>query len=93
VLIDEPAEGYYKLRLRKKGPWVPVHVWLEDGERDPETWELLSDQWWRGEWAPRTDSPKLFPIDPLRFLNRLHPINEDDFKWLLILKTMPSPRK
>lgn len=93
MLIDEPAEGYFKLRLRKAGPWVPVHVWLEDGERDPETWELLSDQRWKGEWAPRTDSTKLFPIDPMRFLNRLHPIPEDEYQWLMILKTMPSRRR
>jgi hypothetical protein len=90
VLLDEPAEGFYQLRLRKKGPWVPVHVWLEDGERDPETWELLSDQVWKAEWAPRSDNPKLFPIDPMRLLNRLHPISEDEYQWLLILKSMPS---
>lgn len=88
--IDEPAEGYFQMRLRAKGPWIPVRVWLEDGERDPETWELLSDQRWKGEWAPRTDSPRFFSLDPMRFLNRLHPISKDDFRWLLILRTMRS---
>jgi hypothetical protein len=58
VQIDEVLpEGYYKVRQRAKGPWIPIHIWLEDGERDPETWELLSDQNWKAEWAPRTDSP------------------------------------
>jgi hypothetical protein len=89
VLIDEPAEGYFQIRLRKAGPWVPVRVWLEDGERDPETWELLSDQRWLGEWAPRTDSARFYPINPMAFLNRLHPISKDDFQWLLILRTFP----
>lgn len=92
-MIDELAEGHYRIRLRKAGPWVPVRVWLEDGKRDPETWELLSDQWWRAEWAPRTDSAKLFPINPFRFINRLHPISEDEFQWLMILKSLPSRKK
>lgn len=90
MLIDEPVEGYFRIRLRAKGPWVPVRVWLEDGDRDPETWELLSDQRWKGEWAPRTDSTRFFPIDPMRFLNRLHPISKDDFQWLLILRSIPA---
>jgi len=93
VLIDEPAEGYFQIRLRAKGPWVPVRVWLEDGERDPETWELQSDQRWLGEWAPRTDSARFFPINPMALLNRLHPISKDDFQWLLILRTMPSRQR
>jgi hypothetical protein len=90
VQIDEIVEGYYKIRLRKAGPWVPVHIWLEDGERDPETWELLSDQNWRAEWAPRTDSPRMFKADPFRFVNRAFPIPKDEFQWLLILRTIPS---
>jgi hypothetical protein len=62
VQIDDVLpEGYYKVRQRAKGPWIPIHIWLEDGERDPETWELLSDQNWKAEWAPRTDTPRLFP--------------------------------
>jgi hypothetical protein len=91
VQIDEVREGYYKVRLRAKGPWVPLHLWLEDGERDPETWELLSDQKWRCEWAPRLDSPQLFRIrNPFAFVNRGYPISKDEFQWLLILRTMRS---
>jgi hypothetical protein len=90
VLIDEPAEGYFQIRLRKAGPWVPVRVWLEDGERDPETWELLSDQWWKAEWAPRTDTPRLWPVSPFQFINRARRISKDEYEWLLILRTIPS---
>lgn len=90
MLIDELAEGYFKIRLRKAGPWIPVHVWLEDGERDPETWELLSDQEWRAEWAPRADSTRLYRIDPFRLVNLLHPITKDDFQWLITLRTIAS---
>lgn len=87
--IDEVLpEGYYKVRSRAKGPWIPIHIWLEDGERDPETWELLSDQEWRAEWAPRTDTPRLFPVNPFRFINRARRISKDEYEWLLILKTI-----
>lgn len=89
--IDEPLpEGYYKVRSRAKGPWIPIHIWLEDGDRDPETWELESDQKWKAEWAPRTDEPKLFPVSPFQFINRARRISKDEFEWLLILRTMPS---
>lgn len=41
---DGPAPGFYRTRLVKRGPWVPVKIFLLDGERDAETGELLSDQ-------------------------------------------------
>jgi hypothetical protein len=91
VLVDEALpEGYYKIRSRRAGPWIPIHVWLEDGDRDPDTWELLSDQRWKAEWAPRTDTPRLFPVNPFQFINRAHPISKDEYQWLLILRTIPS---
>jgi hypothetical protein len=94
MLVDEPLpEGYYKVRSRAKGPWIPIHIWLEDGERCPETWELLSDQKWRAEWAPRTDTPKLFPVSPFQFINRARRISKDEYEWLLILKTIPSRQR
>lgn len=88
--IDDIREGYFKLRLRAKGPWVPVHVWLEDGERDPETWELLSDQLFKAEWAPQANSPRFYPVPWQGLLNRLHPISKDEFQWLIALRTIPS---
>lgn len=91
--VDEIAEGYYKVRSRRAGPWIPIHIWLEDGDRDPDTWELESDQTWRAEWAPRTDTPRLFPVNPFQFVNRAHPITKDEFQWLLILKTIASRPK
>lgn len=93
--IDEVLpEGYYKIRQRSKGPWIPIHIWLEDGERDPETWELLSDQKWKAEWAPRTDSSKLFSVNPFQFVNRAFRISEDEYQWLMILRSMsPGSRR
>lgn len=93
--VDEPLpEGYYKVRARAKGPWIPIRIWLEDGDRDPETWELESDQIWKAEWAPRTDSPRLFPVNPFQFVNRARRISEDEFQWLLILRSIsPTSRQ
>lgn len=91
MIVDEVLpEGYYKVRQRKAGPWIPIHIWLEDGDRDPETWELVSDQIWKAEWAPRTDTPRLFPVNPFQFINRARRISKDEFQWLLTLRTIPS---
>lgn len=78
--------GYYKVRLRGAGPWVPVCITLEDGERDPDTWELLSDQKLAAEWYPRTNSTQAYKIDPRRLFARAFPIDRSEFEWLLTLR-------
>jgi hypothetical protein len=35
--------GFFRVRLVRGGPFVPARLWVEDGERDPDTGELLSD--------------------------------------------------
>lgn len=87
ILEDDWLEpGYYKVRLRGAGPWVPVAVTIEDGERDPDTWELLSDQWLSAEWWPQTDSTRAYRIDPRRLFARAFPIDRREFEWLLALR-------
>jgi hypothetical protein len=78
--------GYYKIRLHGGGAWVPVLVTLEDGERDPDTWELLSDQWLSAEWWPQTNSTRSYRIDPRRLFARAFPIDRSEFEWLLTLR-------
>lgn len=78
--------GFYKVRLRPWGPWVPVEIWMEDGERDPETWELLSDQKLRATWYPQTNSTRGFDVPARRFFNRATPIDRSEFEWLLTLR-------
>lgn len=80
--------GYYKIRLRAKGPWVPIEIEIEDGERDPDTWELLSDQKLRAVWYPRTDSMAGFSVPAKRFLGRAFPITRSEFLWLMSIKTI-----
>lgn len=78
--------GFYKIRARPFGHWIPIEIWFEDGERDPQTWELLSDQKLRAEWYPRTDSAQPYSVNPRRFFNRAHPIDRSEFEWLLTLR-------
>lgn len=78
--------GCYKVRLHSGGPWVPLEITLEDGERDPDTWELLSDQWLSAEWWPQTNSARGFPVNPRRFFARAFPIDRREFEWLLTLR-------
>lgn len=40
---DEPQPGYYKRRMVRNGPFVPVEIWLEQSI-DPETGELTDDE-------------------------------------------------
>lgn len=90
--IDWLDDGYYKVRLRRAGPWVPVRVYLEDGERDPETWELLSDQWLRAEWAPNVASDQFYSVNVKSMFNRAHPITKDEFEWLIALRTIAQSK-
>lgn len=89
VTLDWLDAGYYKVRIVGGGPWVPIEVFLEDGDRNPETWELESDQWLSAEWFPRTDSDKAYSVNPTFLFNRARPITKEEFQWLKALRTIP----
>lgn len=84
---SEPEPGLYKVRLFSRGPWVPVRVWLEDGDRD-ESGELMSDQIWRGEWAPEMNRIRWVPLDVLARWDFLWPIDKEEFEWLIAIKRL-----
>jgi len=42
-IANDPPPGHYQIRLVKRGPFVPVRIWIEDGDRD-EFGNLESDQ-------------------------------------------------
>ena len=91
--VDWLDEGYYKLRRRARGHWIPIQVFLEDGERDPETWELLSDQWLRAEWYPATNSTTPRAVSPSWLFNRAMPISRSEFEWLILLREVHSRKR
>lgn len=84
---QDPEPGLYKTRIRRGGPWAPVRVWWEDGERD-ELGHLMSDQILRGEWAPLTNQERWFPINVWTQWDFLWPIEKEEFEWLIVLKTL-----
>ena len=43
VVALDPMPGFYKLRLVKRGPWVPCRIRWQLAERDPDTGERLGD--------------------------------------------------
>jgi hypothetical protein len=40
---DEPQPGFYRRRMVRGGPFVPVEIWMEQ-EIDPETGELTAPE-------------------------------------------------
>lgn len=54
----EPQCGFYKTRLVKGGPWVPVRIWCEQ-EIDPETGELTAPEILRCECDGQRRDPWL----------------------------------
>jgi hypothetical protein len=49
VQPDRPVAGFYKGRMVRNGPWVPIRIW-HGPTRDPETGEELDRSWhWQAE--------------------------------------------
>lgn len=70
-----PEAGYYKRRLVKKGPWVPVRIFIER-EIDPETGELASDE------VLRIEVDGVVRGDPAHHWTYLKPISRQEFQAL-----------
>lgn len=64
---DEPMPGYFKRRMVRGGPWVPVAIWLEQ-EIDPDTGELTAPEELRAIANGQ-------PTDPLRVWLYARPIS------------------
>jgi hypothetical protein len=98
VYEDQPQAGFYAVRRFRygawvKGPWVPARIWIEPGEIDPETGELLSDERFRAEIDGK-------PADPWRSWTWLarKPIPQSEYEWLKALSPLlptkiPSRRR
>lgn len=46
VMAPEPHAGFWKARLRRNGPWVPIAIWWHEGARDDDG-ALMEDEDWR----------------------------------------------
>lgn len=75
--ISEPVPGYYRRKLVKRGPWVPVVVfrpcpieWWLDGCQALDRWPHL---------ACLVDGQPANPIDNWPYLE---PISEREYRWM-----------
>lgn len=72
----EPQCGWYKRRLIKGGPWVPVRIYI-DQVIDHETGELVCDE------RLRIEVEGLDGGDPIEHWTYLTPISRDEFDHLV----------
>lgn len=78
VVTDEPHAGWYKRRLVKDGPWVPVRIWLH--QEVDEAGELAADAYFCCDVDGK-------PADPEQhwLFACMQPIAETDYTHLLRL--------
>jgi hypothetical protein len=69
--------GLYKARLERGGRYVPVRCWIEAGDRDPDTGELVSDEITYLE----VDGRRVNPFTPGYFLMG-EPVTQQEFNKL-----------
>ncbi len=82
----EPEVGYYRVRRWPRKPfWLPARIWLEPGEVDPETGELMSDE----RYCAEIDGERK---NPFVVWTWLQPITEDEWKWLKATRNL-QPEK
>lgn len=72
-----PECGYYRRRMVKGGPWVPVRIYVER-EIDAETGELAGPETIKAEQLGQ-------PVNPVPIWTHLHPIRRDEYEALVDL--------
>ena len=92
---NDPQAGFFALRKFPYGQWpggpfIPARIWWEDGETDPETGELTSDERLRAE----IDGKEVNPWTNWSWIAR-RPIGETEWQYLramspLLPSTPPS---
>lgn len=85
AITEDPEPGFYKRRLVKGGPWVPVHIWIER-ELD-EAGDLIDD-----ERVMCTVDGRLAAAADHWTYCAAHPIKEAEFDYLTRLSTYAKER-
>jgi hypothetical protein len=78
VSADTPVAGFYKSRMVRGGPWVPIRIWLAPST-DPVTGEELdrSPTWHAERLGREIDVDLVWPYCAA------HPIEESEYRFLL----------
>lgn len=79
---NDPQAGFYAVRKFAygqwaRGPYVPARIWWRDGETDPETGELASDE----RCLAEIDGKEVNPWTAWTYLAK-RPIPESEWRWL-----------
>ena len=77
---DEPAAGFYKIKIIRGGPWLGVRIWYDDDPRDPDFPDIPLDRAhiWRAERDGReVDVSAVWPFAAN------HPIDAAEYAYLL----------
>lgn len=73
-----PEEGFYRGRMVKNGPWVPIRIWYQF-PLDPVTGEELDRS---GEWKALRLGQEIHPLDVWPFCSSER-ISESEYEFLL----------
>lgn len=89
---DSPHAGFFKVRKFPYGQWptgpyVPARCWIEPGEIDPETGELLSDEIIRME----IDGRQVNPWTHWNWIAK-NPVSETEWMWLRAMSPLLPER-
>lgn len=79
--IDQPKPGFFKVRLRRAGPWVPAQI-REDPPLDPWTGEILD----RSTHLQAFIEERPVEIEQVWLWGRI--ITQDEWKWLKALQAI-----
>jgi hypothetical protein len=80
VIEQDPQAGWYQIRLAKRGPWVPVRIWLEQETGDDG--ELLGPEILKCT----VDGEEKDPRDVWQWCCT-RPIAEHEFRYLSALRS------
>ena len=79
--IDVPRPGYFKMRSRRAGPWLPAQI-VAPPPLDPETGEVLDRSVPLDAYEASINGR---PADVWNVWIYGHPINKDEYEWLKAL--------
>jgi hypothetical protein len=85
-----PEPGWFKLRLARRGPWIPALIWqpcpmVEPFEAsDPADWCCPTDPWRGPRWLRATIGDD--EVDPLDVWARGQKITAQEYYWRLAVR-------
>lgn len=78
-IADEPQCGWYRIKLVRNGPWIPVRIWCSQ-HIEAATGELLADERIFAEQDGIT-------VDPIGVWTSAHPISRKAYDQLVELRS------